>query len=189
MTTTYAYVVHFEPVGYYAKNQPHYEWAFTEDINKALVYVTKEAAIERLEHGIGLARTKNSHITSKEPMLYITSGTVDEVSIEIEFFNTVMVLDTIPKAPPIKLVCDELWKRINERMESAIKAGKYSTSLNSIADNGQGVRGLGMYLSSGVYNELCERLKNELGLGIKIDVGPIPNHRVYWSKFNLARGV
>lgn len=180
-----AYVVHFDPLGYYAENQPRYEWSFTNDIDKAKTYLTESAALERLEHGIGLARTKNSSLKAKEPMLCITSGTIDEVRIEIAFSNTIKVIDITPK---VSLVSEKLWQRIRERIVAAQKSGKYSASLNSIADNGEGVRGLGMYLTPSVYNELCEKLMKEYGVCVKLETGPMPHHKIFWSKFNLPEG-
>lgn len=36
--------------GYYAAKQPHYEWSFTENIEEAMMYKTKNGALERKKY-------------------------------------------------------------------------------------------------------------------------------------------
>lgn len=52
------YCVFFEEHGYYAKDQPTYEWCFTDDPEKANVYRSLGGAFERGEDGFGLSYGK-----------------------------------------------------------------------------------------------------------------------------------
>jgi hypothetical protein len=45
------YAVYFEGLGYYAKYQPNYDWSFTLDLDKALLYKTRGKALARSEWG------------------------------------------------------------------------------------------------------------------------------------------
>jgi hypothetical protein len=43
------YVVKFKD-GFYAKNQPHYNWSFTDDVKKAMIYKSIRNARKRAEY-------------------------------------------------------------------------------------------------------------------------------------------
>ena len=45
------YVVYFEGCGYYAKNQPNYEWSYTMIVLEANDYKTRDGALERIRLG------------------------------------------------------------------------------------------------------------------------------------------
>jgi hypothetical protein len=47
------HVLNTEINGYYAEKQPNYRWSFTDDINKAKVYKTLNAAEKRVKHASG----------------------------------------------------------------------------------------------------------------------------------------
>lgn len=66
------YVVKFGTLGYYSKNQPHYDWSFTNDIEKANLYETLEGAEERRDFGL---RIRESVLKKPVP----TEGVVLEV--------------------------------------------------------------------------------------------------------------
>jgi len=59
------YVVWFESHGYYAQNQPNYEWSFTNDISKALYYKTRKHAHGRTRNqDYGLTEIHQVNITT-----------------------------------------------------------------------------------------------------------------------------
>ena len=55
------YYASFGVLGYYAKYQPHYEWSFTFDLDKALEYKTINGALDRI-FGMGIEVNQNRSI-------------------------------------------------------------------------------------------------------------------------------
>jgi len=44
------YSAYFKGKGFYAEYQPHYEWLYTDDLNKAKKYKTIKGVLERLDY-------------------------------------------------------------------------------------------------------------------------------------------
>jgi hypothetical protein len=162
-----AYVVKIDPLGYCAKYQA-YECKFTNDIEMAYQYSTFEGALARY----------NEAIEINGGCLKFNGAEVIEININIDIVGAVKIKHKG------SLVCDELLDAITKRIEDAMKDGKYFTTLNSITDNGhEGIRGVNMYLSKDVYDDLCFIIKNKLGLGIRVNG---IWHEVFWSKYKLS---
>jgi hypothetical protein len=67
-----------------------------------------------------------------------------------------------PQSPPIKLI-----ELIDKRIKVACSNGKYNVSLGSMDDYGNGVRGIGIFFSS----DMFQRIKNyyeKLGFTFKV---------------------
>lgn len=58
-----------------------------------------------------------------------------------------------------------LWNNVVRRIEDASRKGLDETTLGSLGDSGQSVRGIGMYLSANMISALTSRLE---GLGYKV---------------------
>lgn len=54
MRTQIKYVVLFNGSTYYAAKQPRYEWSFTDDVEKACMYATRDSAQSRADWGMEL---------------------------------------------------------------------------------------------------------------------------------------
>ena len=69
------YVVKFKD-GYYAKNQPNFEWSFTNDIEKANVYTRASAAQALVERGISVIGGEYKTGVVKEIQVIIAEGAI-----------------------------------------------------------------------------------------------------------------
>jgi hypothetical protein len=64
------YVVYFEGKGFYAKNQPHYYWSYTQDLSKAKKYSSLKMASVRAQNALDV----REYIFSQREQGNVTCG-------------------------------------------------------------------------------------------------------------------
>lgn len=124
------YIVYFEDKGYYANNQPNYEWSFTDDVNKAKRYKTKTGVLNKI-----IFASETSFYSNLTPKVFIeeiihsknisTSQIIGELNIndEMTIFENNKNKKRIEKFK--KKYGEETLKIINEPLK--VKVDKIST--------------------------------------------------------------
>lgn len=72
-------------------------------------------------------------------------------------------------------VSKQLLDDVERRLLQAVREGKMEVSLNSLSDIGEGVRGIGFYLSESVFKSLTKLLEIE---GYRIEVLDKPEYSI-----------
>jgi len=75
------YVVRFD-LGYYAENQPNYDWVYTDDVYLAAKYKTKDHAIAHGNYGVGAYRSYNPRSNAPLPKSFIVEKYINTTRMD-----------------------------------------------------------------------------------------------------------
>jgi hypothetical protein len=95
MDNTYSFVVHFEGLGFYAKKQPNYYWAFTSDWKKANEYATVKGATALIDRASKIEKYARHQPTIRRVVLtrVLAPIAVEPERPKYRYFNGKKVTD------------------------------------------------------------------------------------------------